>query len=136
MQTVPCLPEGSSFLTAGRLPETIYEVAAFGGEELIGTEIPVYLRDSKNWGEDQYIKMKVTVTGVTDRGSGLYFSQEMGRSITCYFREEGYIFIPYEEGRFELTDIDWDSGTGMEGRVVLSALGGGIQAHSGHVRVC
>ncbi len=122
VQTVPCLPEGSSFLTAGRLPETIYEVAAFGGEELIGTEIPVYLRDSKNWGEDQYIKMKVTVTGVTDRGSGLYFSQEMGRSITCYFREEGYIFMPYEEGRFELTDIDWSSGTGMEGRVVLSAL--------------
>lgn len=133
MQTVPCLPEDSVFLTAGRLPETIYEVVAFGGEDLIGTTIPVYLRDSKNWGEDQYIKMNVTVTGVTDRGSGLYFSEEMGRSVIRYFRGDGKIFMPFEEGRFRLSeveldeiflysDLDYFANMSMEGRTVISSL--------------
>lgn len=122
LQTVPRLPGDSTFLTAGRLPETMYEAAASGGEDLIGTEITVYLRDSKNWGVDQYIKMNVTVTGVTDRGSGLYFSEEMGRSMTRYFLGDGIVFMPYQEGVFNLSEVDIFFGMSMEGRVVISAL--------------
>ncbi|MDE6107841.1 MAG: hypothetical protein K2F83_04105, partial [Oscillospiraceae bacterium] len=78
-RTIPTMGVGKEFLTAGRLPEDIYEVVAVGGEELLGQEITVLLRDRKNWGVNTFIRMEVTVVGVTDYGAHLYFHEDLGR---------------------------------------------------------
>ena len=85
IHVVPMLADGSEFLTAGELPDEPYEVVAVGEESLIGTEIPVYILDRKNWGQDSYIYINMTVTGVTDYGNGLYFSEDMGRMMNQNF---------------------------------------------------
>lgn len=86
-QTVPVLKEGAEFLTAGRLPEHMDEVVAVGGEELLGTTVPVYLLDRAAWGEDSFLYEEMTIIGVTDYGSGLYFEDRIGQmlwqSIVC-----------------------------------------------------
>ncbi len=95
VQTVPCLQDDRSFLTAGRLPETMHEVVSAGDESLIGKTFNVYLRDTKNWAIDDYIRFPVTVTGVTGRGGHLYFSDELGRSLTHYYMEGKNFIVPY-----------------------------------------
>ncbi len=101
LQTVPRLQDDSTFLAAGRLPETIHEVVAAGDESLVGETFDVYLRDTKNWAIDDYICLPVTVTGVTHQGGHLYFSDELGRALTHYYMEGGNIFLPYY-------DYKWD----------------------------
>ena len=81
VQTVPMMKEGTAFLTAGRLPEHMDEVVAVGGEELIGTIVPVYLLDRSEWGEDSYIYEQMTIVGVTDYGNGLYFDNRVGQML-------------------------------------------------------
>jgi len=85
IHVVPMLANGRNFLTAGEMPDEPYEVVAVGDETLIGTEIPVYILDRKNWGADSYIYLDMTVTGVTDHGEGLYFSEDMGRMMNQNF---------------------------------------------------
>lgn len=83
VQTVPVFADDSDpFLTAGRLPEHIWEVVAVGDESLIGQKFSAYLQDRKNWAPSDYIYLEVTVVGVTDFGSGLYFHEDMGRVLT------------------------------------------------------
>ncbi|MGN0629544.1 MAG: ABC transporter ATP-binding protein [Oscillospiraceae bacterium] len=77
--TVPRFADGRSLLTGGRLPENMYEVVASGDESLIGESFPVYLQDRKNWSQSYYIYLEVTVVGVTDYGSGLYFHDDLGK---------------------------------------------------------
>ncbi len=85
MQTVPVFSDpDAAFLTAGRLPENIDEVVATGDESLIGQTFPIYIQDRKNWTPSTYIFRQVTVVGVTDYGSGLYFHADIGRGITPY----------------------------------------------------
>lgn len=84
MQTVPLFTEERGFLTAGRLPENMYEVVAVGDESLIGELLPMYIQDTKNWGKDYYLNFMVEVVGVTELGDGLYFSDQLGRIITEY----------------------------------------------------
>lgn len=79
MQTVPLLPEGQRFLTAGRLPENMYEVVAEGDESMIGQEMTVYLSNSTYFPANTYLEMTMTVVGVTDQGSGLYFHEDIAR---------------------------------------------------------
>lgn len=78
LQTVPVLPEGEVFLTAGRLPMHYNEVVAVGSEELIGTTVDVIFRDDKNWAEGYYVNGTMEIVGVTDYGSGLYFDDRVG----------------------------------------------------------
>ena len=85
MQTVPVLPEGETFLTAGRMPEGMYEVVLCGDASRIGEVITVYLKDQKNWGADAHVSLEVTVVGTTDVGEGLYFYDDLGRSFTSLF---------------------------------------------------
>ena len=84
MRTVPQLPQGEEFLTAGRLPETMYEVVLAGEESRIGECFDVYIRDENNMSLGGYVKLNVTVVGTTDRGSGLYFGEEMSRVVNNY----------------------------------------------------
>lgn len=82
LQTVPYLPEGAHFLTAGRLPQTMYEVVAAGDEALIGTKFTFYIQNKKTWIVNSYIKLDATVVGVTDMGEHLYVSEQLGRVLT------------------------------------------------------
>lgn len=82
LKTIPYQRDGTHFLTAGVLPETMYEVVAVGDESLLGSEITVYIRNRKRWPEDSYIKVPVTVVGVTDVGEHLYFARQLGRVLT------------------------------------------------------
>ncbi len=79
MQTVPVLPEGKTFLSAGRLPENMYEVVAVGGKSLLGKQLTVYLDNEKYWPSGYYHTLNVTVVGVTDIGENLYFHEDIAR---------------------------------------------------------
>lgn len=87
VETVPA-QLSDSFLTAGRLPETAYEIVA-GDESLLGQTIPVYIQDTKNWNRTAYIVFDAEVVGTTDLGAHLYFSDILGRSITNCLRHQG-----------------------------------------------
>ena len=84
VQTVPVLKEGTVFLMAGRLPEHMNEVVAVGGEELLGTTVPVYLLDRSEWGVDSFLYEEMTIVGVTDYGRGLYFDDRVGQMLWQY----------------------------------------------------
>lgn len=84
IRTIPLFKSENSFLTAGALPEHMNEVVAAGSPDLIGTTIPVYFLDRKNWGADSYIYQNMTVVGVTDYGSGLYFDERIGKMLNQY----------------------------------------------------
>ena len=78
-RTLPVFADGRAVITAGRAPETPFEVVAAGDAALLGQSFPVYLHDGKNWNRSAYLKLEVTVVGVTDYGSGLYFHGDVGR---------------------------------------------------------
>ena len=76
-----------------------------GDASRIGQRFPVYIRDAKNWNRDAYLNFVVEVVGVTNQGSHLYFSDQLGRSLTAYARPDetwlgnnaalGPVFMPY-----------------------------------------
>ncbi len=88
LQSLPLLPDGESMISSGRLPENIYEVVACGGEEMLGSVIDVYINDAKNWSSSVKIPLQVTVVGLTDHGSGLYFHEDLGRAFNDYYMNE------------------------------------------------
>lgn len=108
IQTVPMYADGRDFLTAGRLPETMYEVVAVGAGDLIGTTIPVYLHDPKTWGSGSYVRIEAEVVGVTDQGTGLYFADELGTVAHNYMAgggaENGMYLIAPVYGNFATLD--------------------------------
>ncbi len=93
VETVPELADGGAFLTAGRLPETMYEVVA-GDESLLGKTMTVYVQDVKNWNRTGYLTLEVEVVGTTDRGEHLYFADQLGRILTNYLRHNDVLVIP------------------------------------------
>ncbi len=94
-QTVPLMAENSTFLTAGRLPEHYDEVVLAGDESQIGQTFTVYLADDKNWATREYIGFDVTVVGVTDVGSHLYFHADVGRIFTHNNNMTTLALMPY-----------------------------------------
>ena len=99
LQTVPLLPEGETFLQFGRLPENLYEVVAAGDESLIGTTVPVFIQDRKNWNTSAKLTLQMQIVGVTDYGEGLYFHDDLGRAFFDYFYlwEHGALFLYAED---------------------------------------
>lgn len=97
LKTVP-LTNGDSFLKEGRLPENISEVVAAGSEDLIGKSFQVHIQDKKNWGVTARVKLDVQIVGVTDYGSGLYFHDDLGKSVMTflYYPEYCYLLLPNE----------------------------------------
>lgn len=106
LKTVPLTAGDTGFLTAGRLPESMYEVVAAGGADLIGSRFPVYISDVNQWNRTAYLLFTVEVVGVTDQGEHLYFSDQLGRSLTNYAMPDedladfngtqGLVIMPYE----------------------------------------
>ena len=97
-QTVPLMPEGKTFLTAGREPENIFEVVVVGDESRIGETISYHLTDSKNWGLGYHFSMEATVVGVTDYGEGVYVHEDLGRAFS-YTVAGSVLFAPLSEGQ-------------------------------------
>ena len=99
LQTVPALPAGQTFLSAGCLPQNLWEVVLCGDESRIGEVITVYLKDRKNWGADAYVMLNATVVGVTDLGKGLYFHDDIGRTLTTELLggELGNLLFPCDD---------------------------------------
>ena len=105
LKTVPEGAEAEGFLTAGRMPETVYEVVANGDETLLGQRFPLYIKDTKKWNRSSYLLFTVEVVGVTDQGYDLWFSEALGRTLTRYAMpderyqvqngENGLIILPY-----------------------------------------
>lgn len=95
LKTVP-LMNREDFLTAGSLPRNIHEVVAAGSEELIGQTATVYIQDKKNWGVTARVYLDVTIVGVTDYGTGLYFHDDLGRSVMTYlfYPDNTYLLLP------------------------------------------
>lgn len=95
IQTIPLLADGREFLTAGRLPENIFEVVIAGDDTLIGATFPVLIQDEKNWSSSCMIELHVEVVGITDYGNGLYFHEDIGRAFSDYFtlQEHGALFL-------------------------------------------
>ena len=108
LKTVPLYADGREFLTAGRLPENMYEVVAAGSQDLLGTRIPVYLNDPKNWGSGSYVVIDATVVGVTDQGTGLYMADELSRVICNHIAgggtENGMFLIAPTYGSYATID--------------------------------
>ena len=99
IRTIPALPERVEFLTAGRLPENLYEVVAAGGEDLLGQEITVLIQDQKNWGIDDLFHIEVTVVGVTSYGEHLYFHEDLGRILTTQAKlGASNLYLPLDDG--------------------------------------
>ena len=86
VQTVPL--GASGFLEAGRLPASCYEVVA-ADASLLGQTVTVYLRDAARWSDTAYLKLDVTVVGVTDHGEGLYFSDQLAAALTLNVLGQG-----------------------------------------------
>ena len=99
LQTVPILPEGQQFLVEGAIPDGFYEVAAHISDGLkIGDTVDVFLTTQQYWGNNVYLKLEFTVTGITSHGSGLYFSERVGKFFQQVVHTSGnasyYHFIP------------------------------------------
>ena len=99
IKTIPLMPEGSAFLAAGRLPENHREVVLAGSADQIGTTVPVYIQDVKNWSQSALIFLEATVVGVTDYGEGLYFHEDIGRAFVhnMTFDLDNRIYLPAED---------------------------------------
>lgn len=95
MQTIPLFAGDQEFLTGGRLPEHFGEVVAAGDESLIGESFTVYLRDTVNWEQGGCIKTQMTVVGVTDLGSGLYFHDDVARTLTLNYLGAEFTYVPW-----------------------------------------
>ena len=99
IRTIPMMAGEAEFLTAGRLPENHREVVLAGGAEQIGTVVPVFIQDVKNWSQSALISFTATVVGVTDYGQGLYFHENLGRIFVhdMAFDLENRIYLPAED---------------------------------------
>lgn len=95
MQTIPLFSGSESFLTGGVLPQAFNEVVAAGDESLLGQTFTVYLRDVINWQMGGCIQVDVTVVGVTDLGTGLYFHDDVARTLTLDYLGAETTYIPY-----------------------------------------
>ena len=103
VQLVPVLPEGQVFLSEGSLPGGFYEIVAHRDTSFrIGDKVSVFLTTSRYWSLNTALMLEYTVVGVTDYGTGLYFSDEVGRFLqhVAHSSEssEYYQFLPIYEG--------------------------------------
>ena len=98
LRTIPLLADGQTFLTAGRFPETIWEVVAVARPDQIGNWTTVYLTCPDRWGNSQLLTLVVQIVGVTDYDRGLYFHPDVGRicqqAVHMDKNEMIYIFMP------------------------------------------
>ncbi len=120
LQTVPYLEEGAHFLTAGRLPENMYEVVYVGDKELLGKNLTFYIRNKKLWPADAYIELTATIVGVTDVGEHFYVDGQLGRAISGEYLGGEYLVAP----TYETPDFNYfvEGDDPLEGRFLCSVF--------------
>ena len=72
MSTAP-ITDGS-ILSAGRLPESAYEIVSADPNYKIGDTVKVYIRNRQEWSVSGYFYATFTVVGETKKGDGFIFS--------------------------------------------------------------
>lgn len=97
MKTVPLYDRKQDFLTAGSLPQRFDEVVAVGDERQIGQVVTVYLCHMANWDAGAYMKLDLKIVGTTDQGEGLYFHDDLARTLTLQYLGKEYTYIPWYE---------------------------------------
>lgn len=101
-KTLPIFSDNHDLLSAGRLPENLYEVIAAGSSDLLGTTMPVFIQNRQGWSTSAYIKLDVTVVGTTSEGTGLYFHPDLGRLILpTVQRAQAPLIAPWYEDDLE-----------------------------------
>ncbi len=118
LQTVPYGAGEGDFLTAGRLPQTMYEVVAAGDKGLLGSELTFYIQNRKHWAADSYIRIAATVVGVTDTGEHLYVSGQLGRALTGESLFGAVVAPVYDVPE---PDLHYTGERSMEGRFLCSS---------------
>lgn len=105
-RTVPVLREGTRFLTAGRLPENMFEVVCGDGEHQLDDIVEVLLCDPNTMSLTgrSYITLHFKVVGLTDYGDGLFFHNDLGRLFRQIyvqktvtrdeFQDHGFVYFP------------------------------------------
>ena len=93
MRTVPLFSEETDFLTAGRLPENLYEIIMAADESMLGETIPVFIR-FRDWLPNTYILLNMQVVGVTDpsKDTGLYFDERLADTLTGHLQGSSYLY--------------------------------------------
>lgn len=96
MHTIPVLPQGETFLAAGRLPENMYEVVLAGPESRIGETLRIFITNQQYWAVDDRIEIEATIVGTTDHGSHLYFHRDWGRmfQMVALTDNHNHYFLP------------------------------------------
>lgn len=110
VRTVPVLPQDQTFLKEGSLPDGFYEVVAHVDSGLqIGDEVKVFLMNRRYWTDSAYLMLTFSVVGTTEFGSGLYFSEDLGRFYQHVAHASGsakyYQFIPAKESVLNLDSV-------------------------------
>ncbi len=106
LRTVPLSDQ--NFLTAGRLPESFYEVVSADPAYQTGDTVKVYIRNTTDWSIASYFCAVFDVVGETETGNGLYFSNDLGAAMSTGVRSagklgaDGYIFAPFDPDRYTL----------------------------------
>lgn len=100
LRTVPLLSQGE-LLTAGRLPNHIFEAIAVARPDQIGRYATVHITCPDRWGSGQILTLLVEIVGTTDYGSGLYFHEDLGRVCQQGVRMDKnrmvYLYLPNPE---------------------------------------
>ncbi len=101
LQIIPALPNGTDFLSDGRLPDNYFEAVINESEGSIGDVIPVYIRDEKNWAIDSYLAINVTIVGTTAM-EGIYLSDEVGRMLNTKMQTDyNYVYLPRDPASYK-----------------------------------
>ncbi len=108
-------------VSAGRMPETFYEVLSADPNVKTGTRILVFVRNRNLWSVSAYMRFYVDVVGETRSGRGLYFSESFCRMLnnstvngisnnSGYYEAGGdlgkYPIAPYEAERFSDVTVE------------------------------
>ena len=94
--TVPLYADGRAFLSQGRLPEKFDEVVA-SDPALLGKTLTIHLWNSQMWGSDGFISVEFSVVGITDVEEGIFFHEDVARSLTMNFLGAEITPIPMYE---------------------------------------
>ena len=106
LRTVPVT--NRDFLTAGRLPESFYEVVSADPAYKTGDTVKVYIRNTVDWSITSYICALFRVVGESETGNGLYFSHELAAAMSSTVRSargqgaDNYLFVPFDPDSYEL----------------------------------
>lgn len=96
MRSNTMYPDGRGAIIEGRAPEDFYEITAEAGEAEIGDTIEVFFSDSNHWGVETTVNYDMTVVGITEKGTGLSFSEDFSLLFSNIAKSEnsGNMYIP------------------------------------------